>query len=150
MKPFALCRANSPASCKSVCAEEGMVISRRRGFLRIWLVFSASWLLCATWVFYPSTTNHASVKAFARCEALYGKPDSDLTQEQNASAPNRGSRGILPEKLSEVLCWVEAGQLRAQEQQGLRNAFLFILVPPVALLALAAATGLMIKGFRSD
>jgi hypothetical protein len=126
------------------------VISGRRGFLRIWLAFSASWLLCATWVFYPSATDHASVEAFARCEALYGKPDSDPTQEQNASAPNRGSRGIPPEKLSEVLCWVEAEQMRAQEQQGLRNAFLFILVPPVALLALAAATGLMIKGFRSD
>jgi hypothetical protein len=127
-----------------------MVISGRRGFLKIWLVFSASWLLCATWVFYPSTTDHASVEAFARCEALYGKPELDPTQEQNASAPNRGSRGILPEKLSEVVCWVDAGQLRAQEQQGRRNALLFILLPPVALLTLAAATGLMINGLCAD
>ena len=125
-----------------------MVISGRRSLLRIWLVCSAFWLLGATWVFYPSATDHASVEALARCEALYGKPDSDPTREQNA--PNRGSRGIPPEKLSEVVCWVEAGQLRAQEQQGLRNAFLFILVPPVAILALAAATRLMIKGFHSN
>jgi hypothetical protein len=127
-----------------------MVISGHRDFLRIWLVFSACWLLCATWVFYPSATNHASVEAFARCEASYGKPYSDPTPEPSASASNRGSRGIAPEKLSEVMCWVEAEYLRAQERQGLRNALLFILVPPVALLALVAATGLMIKGLRSD
>jgi hypothetical protein len=126
------------------------VFGGRRGFLRIWLVFSAFWLLCATWVFYPSATNHASLEAFARCETLYGKPDSDPAQEQNASAPNRRSRGIPPEKLPELVCWVEAEQLRAREQQGLRNALLFILLPPVGLLAFAAATGLVIKGFRSD
>jgi hypothetical protein len=126
-----------------------MVISGRRRFSRIWLVFSASWFLFAAWMFYPSATDHASLEAFARCEALYGKRDSNPSQEQNASAPNRVSRGIPPEKLPELECLGEAWQLEAQEQQRLRNAFLFILVPPVALLAFAAATGLVIKARRA-